>query len=102
MWDGWFGCDAHYEITQSTPYDSNNSIDLGFYLLEAANNATPLLSFGFSSEIALSISVILKSGVHPSAVFSYTRIKIYLLLNIRTKLQPFFKQFFNTSNVTKD
>ena len=27
VWDGWFGCDAHYNNTQSTPYDSNSSID---------------------------------------------------------------------------
>ena len=27
VWDGWFGCDAHYNNTQSTPYDSNSGID---------------------------------------------------------------------------
>ena len=27
VWDGQFGCDAHYDNTQSTPYDSNSSID---------------------------------------------------------------------------
>ena len=25
--DGWFGCDAHYNNTQSTPYGSNSSTD---------------------------------------------------------------------------
>ena len=28
VWDGWFGCDAHYDNTQITPYDSNSSIDV--------------------------------------------------------------------------
>ena len=34
VWDGWFWCDAHYHNTQSTPYDSNSSIDsMGRYVV---------------------------------------------------------------------